>query len=89
MPSFPLHIVLLKYLFFSLCVCMCIMCVLGSYGDNKKAFDLLKLKLQIVLSCSTWVGAQPRSFGRTAHAFNCRAFSTAPCPFDLIELYAS
>jgi len=44
--------------------------MLGSSGDKKRAFDSLKLKLQIVLSCLV-LGAKLRSSGRAAGALNC------------------
>lgn len=66
----------LLFFFFNVCVFMCqrkkcILCVCV-HGDQKRTLNLLKLKLQMVLSGPVYsLGNELRFSGRAASALNC------------------
>lgn len=74
------------------CICFYFMCMdvlpscsmsihrMGAWclwGDQKRALDSLKLKLQMVLNCHCILGTQPGSSGKAAPILNCRAIYLA------------
>ena len=57
-----------------LCLCVYLMCVSGVWRpkEAKVMLDPLKLEVQVVTSCLTWVlGTELRSFGKATNALNC------------------
>lgn len=50
-------------------VCLCATCMPSAQGNQKRASNLLQLKLQTYMSCHVW-GIEPRSSGRRASALN-------------------
>lgn len=63
-----------------MCVSVCkYTCVrAGTRGSQKRAPDLLKLELQVTVSCMAWVqGTEHQSSMRAVHGLNHRAISPA------------
>lgn len=57
--------ILLAWLFY-LHACICITCLPGACGDQKRASDLLELGLQTVVSHCMGAGLEPEYSGRAA-----------------------
>lgn len=54
--------------------CVYLVCVSGMWvpKEAKVMLDLLKLEVQVVMSCVTWVlGPELWSFGKATNALNC------------------
>ena len=52
--------------FFSLHICVYIMCMLGANGGQKKVMDPLALESQMVVNCIVVLGIKPRSSARAS-----------------------